>query len=77
MAHGCNLLLVVKKSFHDWLYIVCRMVLVELLLVNEEMRSLHVDSEGEVRCVLDGWDEAGVSVELVEIVNNNGTVTGT
>jgi hypothetical protein len=77
MAHGCNLSLVVKKSFHDRLHIVCGMVLVELLPVNEEMRSLHVDGEGKVRRVLDGWDEAGVGVELVKIANNDGTVTGT
>jgi hypothetical protein len=77
MAHGCDLSLIVKKSFHDRLHIVCGTILVELLPVNEEMRSLHVDGEGEVRRVLDGWDEAGVGVELVEIANNDGTVTGT
>jgi hypothetical protein len=41
------------------------------------MRRLHIDREGEVRCVFDSWDKAGIGVELVEIPNNDGAVTRT
>jgi hypothetical protein len=58
-------------------HVVCWPSLIELLLVDEEMRRLHIDGEGEVHCVLNSWDKAGIGVGLVEIPDNDGAVTRT
>jgi hypothetical protein len=75
MAHVCNLLLVVEEALHDRLHVVCWPFLVELLPVDEKMRRLHVDGEGEVRCVPDSWHNASISVKLMEIPDNDGPIT--
>ena len=77
MPHVCDLLFVVEKYFHDRFHVVCWTSLIDLLPVNKEMRRLHVDGERKVRYIFDSGDEAGVGIELVEIANNDGTVTRT
>jgi hypothetical protein len=77
MAHVCNLLLVVEEGLHDRFHVICWPFIVKLLPVDKEMRRLHIDGEGEVRCVLNIWNKPGIGVELVEISDNDGAVTRT